>query len=162
MTAKGSKGVIEEKDMESVEAEFVNMKQSSARTIEGGHIEMQQVGALSVDGERIEVTQGATGILRGNDVNLNQSISAVTAGDKTTLNLSFSPLVVSRGESISNKSAIGVMAAMNIKAENSASVFMIANKVKGNVTTLFDWRGALALGAAIGGVLGLFSIFRRR
>lgn len=39
---------------------------------------------------------------------------------------------------------------------------MIANKVEGNVTTLLDWRSALALGAVFGGVWGLFSIFRKK
>ncbi len=54
------------------------------------------------------------------------------------------------------------MAAMNIKTDNSASVLMIANRVEGNVTTLLDWKGALAIGAVFGGIWGLLSIFRRR
>ncbi len=162
MTTKNSMDIIGEKDIGVIEAEFANIKQSSVRAVEGGHIEMQQVGALSIDGERVEVTQGAAGILRGNDVSLNQGISAVTVGNNTALNFSFSPMVISKGEAVANKSAVGVMAAMNIKTENSASVLMIANKVEGNVTTLFDWRGALALGAVFGGVWGLLSIFRRR
>lgn len=160
--AKNSTDIIEEKDVELIEAEFVNIKQSSIRAVEGGHIEMQQVGALSIDGERVEVTQGAAGILRGNDVSLNQSISAVTAGNNIALNLSLSPMTISKDETIANKSAIGVMTAMNIKAENSASVLMIANKVDGNVTTLLDWRSAIALGAVFGGVWGFFSLFRKR
>jgi hypothetical protein len=51
---------------------------------------------------------------------------------------------------------------MNIKVKNSASVLMIANNVEGNVTTLFDWRAAAAMGAVFGGVWGLFSLFRKR
>ena len=161
MAAK-TKEIIKEKDVEIVEAESVNIKQSSVRAVDGGHIEMQQVGALSIDGDRIEVTQGAACILRGNDVSLNQSISAVTAGNNVSLNFSLSPMVVSKEEAVSNKSAVGVMAAMNIKVKNSTSVLMIANNVEGNVTTLFDWRAAVAMGAVFGGVWGLFSLFRKR
>jgi len=157
-----SRDIVEGKEVGVIEAEFVKIRHSSVRAVEGGHIEMQQVGALTIDGERIEVTQGAAGILRGNDVSLNQSISALTAGNNTALNFSFSPMVISKNETVVNKSAAGVMVAMNIKSENSASVFMIANRVEGNVTTLLDWRGALAIGAVFGGIWGLFSIFRRR
>ena len=161
MTTKSSTDIIGEKDVELVEAEFVNIKQSSIRAVDGGHIEMQQVCALSIDGERVEVTQGVAGIFRGNDVSLNQSISAVTAGNNTALNFSLSPMVISK-ETVAIRSAVGVMTAMNIKSENSASVLMIANKVEGNVTTLLDWRSALALGAVFGGVWGLLSIFRKK
>lgn len=153
---------IEGKAIELIEAEFVNIKQSTVRAVEGGHIELQQVGALRIDGERIEVTQGAAVVLRGSDVTMNQSISAVTAGSNTALNFSLSPLTISKGEASVNRSAIGIMAARDIKAENSASLLMIANKVEGNVTTLLDWRSALALGAVFGGVWGLLTLFRKK
>jgi hypothetical protein len=39
---------------------------------------------------------------------------------------------------------------------------MIGNNVSGNVTTLLDWRSALAIGAVAGGIFGLFSLFRKR
>ncbi len=162
MTAKHSVDIVKKKDIGVIEAEFVNIRQSSVNAVEGGHIEMQQVGALSIDGEKVEVTQGAAGIVRGKNVSLNQSISAVTAGDSTLLNFSFSPIVISKKEAVANKSAAGIMAALNVRTENSASLLMLANRVEGNVTTLLDWRGALALGAVFGGVLGLFSLFRKR
>ncbi|MBI4685945.1 MAG: hypothetical protein HY755_12235 [Nitrospirae bacterium] len=162
MSTNKDTDIVEGKDIELVEAAFVNIKQSSIRAVEGGHIELQQVGALSIDGERVESTQCAAGILKGNDVSLNQSISAVTVGDNTTLNFSFSPMVISKKDTIANKSAIGLMAGIKIKAENSASIMMIANKVEGNITTLLDWRGAVALGAVFGGILGIISLFRRR
>ena len=43
MAAK-SKEIIKGKDVEIIEAESVNIKQSSVRAVDGGHIEMQQVG----------------------------------------------------------------------------------------------------------------------
>jgi hypothetical protein len=39
---------------------------------------------------------------------------------------------------------------------------MIGKNVNGSVTTLLDWRSALALGAVVGGIFGLFSIFKKR
>lgn len=153
---------LEKNDLEFIEGEFINIKQCTVRAVEGGHIELQQVGALSIDGEKVEVTQGAAALLRGNDISLNQSISAVTAGEDVSINFSFTPVSISREQTSANRSAVGVMAAKEIKAESSSAFLMVANKVDGNVTTLLDWRSALALGAVFGGVWGLLSILLRR
>jgi hypothetical protein len=154
---------LEQNEFEFIEGEFVNIKQSTIRSVEGGHIELQQVGALSIDGEKVEVTQGASFILKGNEINLNQSISAITAGDNVSVNFSFSPLSFSSNHTTTNRSAVGLMAAMDIKAENTSAFLIIANKIEGNVTTLLDWRSALALGAVFGGIWGFISLlFRRR
>lgn len=153
---------IEGEDLEFIEAEFITVRQSSIRAVEGGHVELQQVGALSIDGERIEMTQGASVISHGSEVSLNQSMSMITAGDTTNLNYSFSPITLSRDTASVNRSAVGIIGAMEVKAENTSAVIVIANKLEGEVTTLFDWRSALAFGAVIGGALGLLSLFRKR
>jgi len=152
----------EKGDFEFVEGEFINIKQSTIRAVEGGHIELQQVGALSIDAERADVTQGASVILRGNDVNLNQSISAVTAGDNVSVNFSFSPVTISREQITVNRSAVGIMASRNIKSENTSSLLVLAHKFEGNITTLLDWRSALAFGAVFGGTLGFLSLLFKR
>jgi hypothetical protein len=153
---------LEKSDIEFIEGEFINIKQSTVRSIEGGHIELQQVGALSIDGERIDITQGASAILRGNDVSLNQSISAVTAADNASINFSLSPLTVSREQTTASRSAVGIMAAREIKSENTSAFLLLSGKVEGNVTTLLDWRSALALSSVLGGLWGFFSILLKR
>lgn len=153
---------LEKSDLEFIEGEFINIKQCTIRSVEGGHIELQQVGAFSIDGERVEVTQGASGLLRGNDISLNQSISAVTAADNVSINFSFSPLTISREQITTNRSAIGLMAARDIKSENTSAFLVVSNKIEGNITTLLDWRSALALGAVLGGIWGFFSLLLKR
>ncbi len=153
---------IEGEELDFIEAEFVTIRQSSVRAVEGGHVEIQQVGALSIDGEKVEVTQGASAIIRGEEVNLNQSISLLTAGNTTSVNSSFSPLMLSKDSAAVDRSAIGIIGAREIRVENASSLLMIANKVEGEVTTLLDWKSALALGAVIGGAFGFLSLFRRR
>jgi hypothetical protein len=149
-------------DVEFIEGEFVNIRQSTVRSVEGGHIELQQVGALSIDGDRIDVTQGAAGILRGHDVNINQSISAVTAADNVSINFSLAQMSISREQTEVSRSAIGLMAAKEIKADNSSAFLILSGRVDGNVTTLLDWKSALALGAVFGGVLGFVSLLFNR
>jgi hypothetical protein len=153
---------MENEDLDFIEAEFITIKQSSVRALEGGHVEAQQVGALSIDGERIEVTQGAAAIVRGSEVNINQSVSLLTTGNGTEVNSSLAPVLLSRESAVVNRSAVGIMGAGTIRADNASSLLMIANTVEGEVTTLLDWRSALALGAVIGGALGFLSLFRRK
>ena len=153
---------MEGEDLEFIEAEFITIKQSSVRALEGGHVEAQQVGALSIDGERVEVTQGAAALVRGSEVNLNQSISLFTAGNSASLHSSCSPVTLARNGATVERSAVGIMGARTIKAEGASSLLMIANTIEGEVTTLLDWKSALALGAVIGGALGFLSLFSRR
>jgi hypothetical protein len=153
---------LQKSDLEFIEGEFINIKQSTIRAVEGGHIELQQVGALTIDGEKIEVTQGASGILRGNDINLNQSISAVTAANNVSINFSFAPMTVSREYTSANRSAVCFMAGKDIKADNTSAFLVVTNKIEGNITTLLDWRSALALGAVLGGVWGFLSLLFRK
>lgn len=153
---------IEKSDLEFIEGEFINIKQSTIRSVEGGHIELQQVGALSIDGEKLEVTQGATVVLQGSDISLNQSISGVTAGENVSINYSLSPVSISKEHTMVNRSVVGLIAAKEIKSENTSALLIVANKVEGNVTTLLNWRSALALGATLGGLLGFLSLLKRR
>ncbi len=153
---------VQGRSLDMVEAEFLDIRQSTIRSAEGGHIELQQVGALSIDGERIEVTQGAAVLMSGSNLSLNQSIGIIAAGETTNLNFSFTPVSVSTGNTEINRSAVGVIAAKEINSNNSTSLLMIGNKINGNVTTLLDWKSALAIGAVAGGIFGLFSIFRKK
>jgi len=153
---------LEKNDFEFIEGEFVNIKQSTVRAVEGGHIELQQVGALSIDGEKVEVTQGASVILKGNEINLHQSISGVTAADNLSVNFSFSPMCFSREQITTNRSAVGIMAAKDVRSENTSAFLVVANKIEGNVTTLLDWHSALALGAVVGGIWGFVSLLFNR
>ena len=152
---------VENKDLELIEAEFVTVRQSTVRSVEGGHVELQQVGALSIDGERVEMTQSASTVVRGNDITLNQSISVFTVGDTAHLEYSFSPLCLTRDHTTVNRSAVGIIGARDVKAENTSAVMLIAGSVEGEVTTLLDWRSALAFGAVVGGVFGLISLFKK-
>jgi hypothetical protein len=153
---------LEKSDVEFVEGEFINIRQSTIRSVEGGHIELQQVGALSIDGDHIEVTQGASGFLRGNNVSMNQSITSFTAAENVSINFSLSPISISRENTTASRSAVGFMASKDIKSENTSAFLILSNKMEGNVTTLLDVRSALALGAVLGGIWGLFSLLKRK
>ncbi len=153
---------IEKSELNLIEGEFVNIKQSTVRSVEGGHVELQQVGALSIDGEKVEITQGATLFLKGNDINVNQSINAISAAENLSINFSLTPISISRGQINVNGSAVGLMASKNINSENTTALLVLSNKIEGSVTTLFDFKSAIALGAVIGGIWGFLKLLFKR
>jgi len=153
---------IEGGDLDLVEAEFANIRQSNVRAVEGGHIELQRVAALSIDGDRIEATRALSFVNTGTTMTLHQSATMLTAGTAVDMNFSWAPVTVSAHETEVNRSNVGVMIANEIHAEDSMSLIMIGKNVHGNVTTLLDWRSAAAIGAVAGGIFGLFSLLRRR
>jgi hypothetical protein len=151
-----------EKDLDIIEGEFIKISQSTVRNLEGANIEMQQVGAMSIDGEKIEASQCAALMIRGDSVSMHQGASMVSIGNNMSLNFSCTPVSISKGDTALNKSAAGIVASANVKSENSTALFVIANKVEGNITTLFDWKSTLAIGAVLGGVFGMLSLIKRK
>jgi hypothetical protein len=153
---------FQEKDLDIIEGEFIKISQSTVRNLEGAHIEMQQVGAISIDGEKIEASQCAALMVRGDNVNMHQGVSMISVSNNMSLNFSCTPLSISKCETTINNSATGIVAAGTVKSENSAAMFVIANKVEGNISTLFDWKSALAISAVLGGIFGMLSLIKRK
>ncbi|NOY38802.1 MAG: hypothetical protein GXO95_00755 [Nitrospirae bacterium] len=60
------------------------------------------------------------------------------------------------------QSASCIIAARDIKAENTRSIFLLAGNVEGNVQTVFDWKSTLSLGAVVGGLIGFLSLLKKR
>jgi hypothetical protein len=58
----------------------------------------------------------------------------------------------------------GVIAAENVKMQDAMAIFVAANSIEGEDTTLiFDLRAAVVFGVVLGTVLGLFRLlFGRR
>jgi len=153
---------IQDKDLEIIEGEFININRSKVTNVEGGHIEMQQVCALSIDGERINTAQSAALMLRGTEISMDHGVSMATFAGNTNINNSFLPVSVSKGETTINRSAAGLIISRDVKVKNSSALVVLANKVEGNLTTLLDLKTTVALGAVAGGLFGLLMLFRRK
>ncbi|MCX7988746.1 MAG: hypothetical protein N2647_04825 [Thermodesulfovibrio sp.] len=153
---------IESQNMDIVEAEFMTVKQSTVRAVEAGNAEMQQVCALSVDAEKSEITQGAIGFLKSNELNMNQCISAVSMADKAEINFSLCPMSIGKEEIKVKRSAAGVVIGNSVEVKNSAALIVVGKNIEGNVTTLFDWKSALAVTAVAGGIFGLLRLFLKK
>jgi hypothetical protein len=93
---------------------------------------------------------------------MDQSVGLIVAGNKTEIRNSCVPLALTRQKASIKKSAVGLVAANTVKAENSAAVLVLAKNIDGNINTLLDWKSAAALGGVLGGIWGLFTLLRRR
>ncbi len=153
---------LDGQNIDIVEAEFMTVKQSTVKAIEAGTAEMQQICALSVDAEKVDITQGAIGFMKAGDVNLNQCIAAVNVGNKTDVNFSLCPVAIGKEEAKIKRSAAGVVLGSNVEVKNSAALIVVGKNIEGNVTTLFDWKSALAVTAVAGGIFGLLRLFLRK
>jgi hypothetical protein len=154
---------LEKTDVQVVEGEFINIKHCSIRSVDGGHIEMEKVCAVTIDGEQADVMQSAVCVARAEALNMKNCVNVLSVTGRASINSSCS-LVTLAGKGIDevNRSNVGVMVSNNIQAENTSAFIMVANNVSGNVKTFMDWRSALALGAAFGGVFGLIKILSKK
>ncbi len=153
---------IDGRELNLVDAEFVKVSQSSIRSVEGGHIELNQVGALSIDGERIEAEQSAACIIRGEKIKTRQGITCISYGNRSSVDASLNAMVIGKEELTIKNSASIITAGNSIKAENTRTLFLLTRKVEGNIQTLFDWKSTLSLGAILTGLVGFFSLIRKR
>jgi hypothetical protein len=85
----------------------------------------------------------------------------VAAGVENEINFSFTSLAAAGNQATMQSSAAGLVASRKVTMKDSAAVLVLANKVEGDVTTLFDWRSAVAFGAVVGGLMGFFSLLRK-
>jgi hypothetical protein len=60
-----------------------------------------------------------------------------------------------------DRGAARVIIAADVRASQSAVMFLVARRVSGEMRVLFDWRGALAFGAATGLVFAFMTRLRR-
>jgi hypothetical protein len=118
------------------------------------------IGAL--EARDVTLIQGAIGATRADRVTLTQgAIGAAMAGE-----LSASQAVVGSvmaGDVRIEQSYVRTVVARDVRFDGRAGVgFLLAQRVEGDIKVLFDWRGALAFGAAAGLVSAIVRGGRRR
>jgi hypothetical protein len=133
-------------DGASLEADRVQVRLSAVGRIEGGDI---------------AVGQGAVGAMRAQHVSLDRSAVGAAMSDHVEISRGYGRSILARQVQL-DRSAARVVIAADVRAQQSAVMFLVARRVSGEMRVLFDWRGALAFGAAAGLVFGLLARVRRR
>jgi hypothetical protein len=130
--------------------------------IEADAVEVHQGAVGRVDATQLTVTQGAIGGAKGERIDVQMGAVGAALGGHVAVEQGFAGTVLAQEVRI-EQSVVRTLLAQDVTfGRPSAVVFMLAQRVSGEVRVLLDWRGALAFGAAFGMIAGLFGRRRRR
>ena len=120
-------------------------------------------GAIGrLDARSVAVTQGAIGAGRAESLSLEMSAIGLAGAGDATLSRSIARAVLAGEVNLEQSAAQTILAERVTMTSGSMALVVIARRVEGEVRPLLDWRGGLALGAAIGLVMAILRPGRRR
>ena len=152
---------VRRRNVGAARAEAIDVRRGSIGLADAASIEVRRGSIGRADADSIEVAQGAIGSARGERISLRQGACGMALGSEVHLEQSATRFVAARETvSLQMSGAWNVLADKVEVGPGSGVVFLVARRVEGDVRPLFDWRGALAFGAAAGLVGAL--IRRRR
>ena len=143
----GATGPDIDEDGAWIEADAVEVRQGAVGRVDASEISVMQGAIGGAKGERIDVHMGAIGAALGGTVSVTQGMAGTVLAQRARVEQSFIRTLVAQDVTIARPSAI---------------LFLVAQRVSGDVKVLLDWRGAIAFGAAFGILAGLFGLGRRR
>ena len=130
-----------------IQADAVEVHQGAVGRVDATTVSVTQGAVGAARAERIEVNMGAVGAALGGQVTITQGMAGTVLAQEATLEQAFVRTLIARDVTVQRPSAV---------------VFLVAQRVSGEIKVLLDWRGALAFGAAFGILAGLLERGRRR
>ena len=130
-------------------------------SLETDQVEVRLGGVGRVEATTVTVDKGAIGAVRADSVSVEQGMIGAAMAGTVEVNRGYARSILARQVQL-DRAAARVVIAADVHAKQSAVMFLVARRVDGEMRVLFDWRGALAFGAAAGLVIAILSRFRRR
>jgi hypothetical protein len=141
--------------------------QGAAGAHDSGNVDAESVtvhqGAIGqARAHDVTVTQGAVGFARADAIDVGQGFVGTALGGQIHARQAFVRFAAAR-DAIHLEQALAMTAIANHVhiSPRSFVLFLVARSADGEVRPVFDWRGALAFGAAFGLVRSLFRVRRR-
>jgi hypothetical protein len=124
-----------------------DLRRGAIGALEAGDVTMIQGAIGAARADHVTLTQGAIGAAMAGEMSASQAVvGSVMAGDVRI-----------------EQSFVRTLVARDVRFDGRAGVaFLLAQHVEGDIKVLFDWRGALAFGAAAGLVSAIVRGGRRR
>jgi len=139
----------------------LSIRQGGVNIANADTIDVRQGGITRAEGRDISVVQGGVAVARAERVSVGMGAIGLALGRRVEVSRGFARSVVAQDVRIAQGGARTVIAGRASFDRSSGALVVLAAKAEGNVRTLLDWRGALALGAAFGVVVGLVRRIRR-
>ncbi len=130
-------------------------------SLDADHVAMRLSAVGRVDGARVSVDRGAVGAVRAEHLSVDRGAVGAVLAERVEVSRGYARSILARQVQL-DRGAARIVIAADVRAQQSAVMFLIARRVSGEMRVLFDWRGALAFGAAAGLVVAVLSRLRRR
>ena len=168
--------VVPEPQGRRVEATTVNITQGGAGEVEAESVTVAKGGIAAASAEDITVTQGgigraeaddiavrmgAIGCARGERISVELGAIGVAIGSDVSVTQGFARTVLARNVVVHQGGARTIVAGNVTLEGKSSTIILVARKVEGNVRTVLDGRGALAVGAGLALAAGLLRLGKR-
>lgn len=168
--------VVTEPQGRRVEATTVNITQGGAGEVEAESVTVAKGGIAAASAEDITVTQGgigraeaddiavrmgAIGFARGERISVELGAIGVAIGSDVSVTQGFARTVLARNAVVHQGGARTIVAGNVTLEGKSSTIILVARKVEGDVRTVLDWRGALAVGAGLALAAGLLRLGKR-
>jgi hypothetical protein len=140
-----------------VTAPVVVLEQAHA---EDGQLAIHQGGIGALNANDVAVSQGGVGALRAQRLTVEMGGVGAALTSELDLRQGLVGAVIARDARFEQAGVRTLIANRVHFGPNSGAGVVLAAHVDGDVRTLFDWRAALAFGAAAGAVISLFRIRR--
>ncbi len=142
------------------EVEVAHLRGGQVGRIEADFAHVHQGAAREIAARQVEIDQSAAALVSGNAVAMQ--LSSVLAAQGESVQADRSAIVGLQAKEIDLKSSrVGLSVAGRTKMTDSSAVFLLAGKVEGPVSTVFDTRGSLLAGLTGGIALGLVMFVTR-
>jgi hypothetical protein len=129
--------------------------------VQADAVEVHQGGIGRVDATEVTVTQGGIGIARGDRISVQMGGIGAVMGREVSISQGGTGSILAQQVRV-EQAFVRTLVAQHVEINRpSAVLFLIAQRVSGDVRPALDWRGALAFGAAFGIVAGLVGRARR-
>jgi hypothetical protein len=168
--------VVPEPQGRRVEATTVNITQGGAGEVEAESVTVAKGGIAAASAEDITVIQGgigraeaddiavrmgAIGCARAERISVELGAIGVAIGSDVSVTQGFARTVLARNAVVHQGGARTIVAGNVTLEGRSSTIILVARKVEGDVRTVLDWRGALAVGAGLALAAGLLRLGKR-
>ena len=143
----------------AVAADMVSITQGGIRHATARAIDVRQGGIANATAQDIAVSMGGVGLAKADRVSVEMGAVGLALAGKARVTQGYARTILAR-EARLEQTVVGALITGRVTVERTTGVLLlVAGRVDGPVKAVFDWRGALAFGAAFG---LLWGIMRRR
>ena len=142
-----------------VAADAVSITQGGIRSATAKTIDVRQGGIANAKAQDIAVSMGGVAFAQADRVSVEMGAVGLALAGEARVTQGYARSVLAR-EARLEQALVGALITGRVTVERTTGVLLlVAGRVDGPVKAVFDWRGALAFGAAFGLMWG---ILRRR